>query len=37
MPAVVNLVVVVGRLRKIDLDQRIWHQKLPCLHTLVGF
>ena len=37
MPAVVNHVVVVGRLRKIDLDQCIWHQKLPCLQALVKF
>ncbi len=29
MPAVVDHVVVVRRLRQIDLDQCIWHQKLP--------
>jgi hypothetical protein len=29
MPAVVDLVVFVGRLREIDLDQRIWHQIAP--------
>src|ERR1700682_455401 len=35
MPAVVNHVVVVGRLRKIDLDQCFWHQKLLCLQAMV--
>src|SRR6202022_2635204 len=35
VPAVVNHVVVVGRLRKIDLDQCIWHWMLPFLLRLV--
>jgi hypothetical protein len=30
MPAIVDHVVIVGRLREIDLDQCFWHQKLPC-------
>src|SRR6202171_3443090 len=35
MPAIVNHVVVVGRLRKIDLDQCFWHQKLLCLQAML--
>ncbi len=29
MPAVMHHVIVVGRLGEIDLDQCLWHQKLP--------
>ena len=36
VPAVVDLVVLVGRLRKIDLDQCIWHCKLPFLQTFTN-
>src|ERR1700730_423677 len=35
VPAIVDHIVFVGRLREIDLDQRLWHQKLPCLQVLV--
>ncbi len=35
MPAIVDHIVFVGRLREIDLDQCLWHQKLPCLLVLV--
>ena len=37
MPAIVDHVVVVGRLREIDLDQCLWHQKLPCLQAKLQF
>jgi hypothetical protein len=33
VPAIVDHIVVVGRLREIDLDQCLWHQKLPCLQV----
>ena len=33
MPPIVDLVVIVGRLREIDLDQCIRHQQLPFLQA----
>ena len=35
VPAVVDHVVFVGRLREIDLDQCLWHRELPCLQALL--
>ena len=37
MPAVVDHVVVVGRFAEIDLDQCLWHQKLPFLPDNLPF